>query len=83
VKRNDRDEPMWVSVHECVEAMLGISLYSYLYLKLAKTLCHSYYLLCFLSTKSENKNKRVEQVLPRSEGVGWGRGGPNNVYICE
>jgi hypothetical protein len=31
-----------------MEAMLGISLYSYLYLKLAKTLCLSYYLLCFL-----------------------------------
>jgi hypothetical protein len=34
-----------------MEAMLGISLYSYLYLKLAKTLCLSYYLLCFLFNK--------------------------------
>jgi hypothetical protein len=33
--------------------MLGISLYSYLYLKLAKTLCLSYYLLCFLFNKIE------------------------------
>jgi hypothetical protein len=33
-----------------MEAMLGISLYSYLYLKLAKT-CLSYYLLCFLFNK--------------------------------
>jgi hypothetical protein len=31
-----------------MEAMLGISLYGYLYLKLAKMLCLSYYLLCFL-----------------------------------
>jgi hypothetical protein len=31
-----------------MEAMLGISLYSYLYLKLAKTLCLSYYCLCLL-----------------------------------
>jgi hypothetical protein len=34
----------------CMEAMLGISLYSYLYLKLAKMLCLSY-LLCFLFNK--------------------------------
>jgi hypothetical protein len=31
-----------------MEAMLGISLYSYLYLKLAKMICLSDYLLCFL-----------------------------------
>jgi hypothetical protein len=48
VKKSGRDEPMWVAIHKCMEAMLGISLYSYLYLKLAKTLCFSYYLLCFL-----------------------------------
>jgi hypothetical protein len=36
-----------------MEAMLRISLYSYLYLKLAKTirLCLSYYFLCFLFNK--------------------------------
>jgi hypothetical protein len=34
-----------------MEAMPGISLYSYLYLKLAKILCLSYYLLCFLFNK--------------------------------
>jgi hypothetical protein len=33
VKRSGRDEPMWVVIHKCMEAMLGISLYSYLYLK--------------------------------------------------
>jgi hypothetical protein len=37
-------------------------------------LCPSYYLLCFSSTKPENK--RAEQVLPRSGREGWGvRGG--------
>jgi hypothetical protein len=41
VKRSGRDEPLWVGM--CIEAMLGISLYSYLYLKLAKMLCLSYY----------------------------------------
>jgi hypothetical protein len=48
--------------------MLGISLYSYLYLKLVKTLCLYYYLLCFLFNKIEEE---VEQVLPGSRGWGW------------
>jgi hypothetical protein len=84
VKRSGRDEPIQVAIYKCLEAMLGISLYSYLYLKLAKLLCLSYYL--FSSTKSETK--RAEQVLPRSwvggEGVGLGWGsGPNNAYTCK
>jgi hypothetical protein len=29
VKKSGRDELMWVAIHKCVEAMLGISLYSY------------------------------------------------------
>jgi hypothetical protein len=51
-----------------MEAVLGISLCSYLYLKLAKMLflVTSY---VFSSTKLE---KRAEQVLPGSEGVGTG-----------
>jgi hypothetical protein len=44
-----------------MEAMLGISLYSYPYLKLAKH-CLSYYCLCILF------NKIREKVLPGSEG---------------
>jgi hypothetical protein len=64
VKRSGRDEPTWVIIHMCMEATLRISLYSYLYLKLTITRCLSYYLLCFLFNKSENK--RVEQILPRS-----------------
>jgi hypothetical protein len=51
VKRPGRDEPMCVVIQMCMEAMLGISLYSFLYLKLAKMLCLSYYLLCFLFIK--------------------------------
>jgi hypothetical protein len=51
VKRSGRDEPIQDAVHMCTEAMLGICLYSCLYLKLAKTLCLSYYLLCFLLNK--------------------------------
>jgi hypothetical protein len=50
-KRSSRDEPIQVVKHMCMEAMLGISLHSYLYIKLAKMLCLSYYLLCFLFNK--------------------------------
>jgi hypothetical protein len=68
VKSSGRGEPMWVVIQMCMEAMLGISRYSYLHLKLAKTLCLSYYLLCFSSKKSEKK--KVEQVLPGSRRLG-------------
>jgi hypothetical protein len=52
-KRSGRNKPIWVVIHKCMGAMLGISLYSYLYPKLAKTFCLSYYLLCFLLNKIE------------------------------
>jgi hypothetical protein len=55
VKRSDRDEPMWVAIHKCMEATLGLSLYGYFYLKLAKMLCLSYYLSCFLFNKIGEK----------------------------
>jgi hypothetical protein len=41
-----------------METMLGISLYSYLYSKLAKTICLSY-LLCFLFNKITEKEGRT------------------------
>jgi hypothetical protein len=58
VKRSGRDESVWVAVHMCMEAMLGISLYIYLYIKLAKTLCLiiSY---VFSSTKLEKQEDRT------------------------
>jgi hypothetical protein len=68
VKRSAGDEPMWVAIHMCMVITLGISLYRYLYFKLAKTLC-LYHLLCFLF------NKIGEQVLPGSGGWWVGRGG--------
>jgi hypothetical protein len=55
VKRSGKDEPIQVAIHMCMKAMLGICLYRYLYLKLAKTLCLSYYLLVFSSTKLEKQ----------------------------
>jgi hypothetical protein len=63
----DRDEPKWVSMYMCVEAMLGISLYSCLYLKLAKLLCLSYYLLFFLFNKIPERKGRTGSAL----GGGW------------
>jgi hypothetical protein len=90
VKRSDTDEPRWVVIHMCMEAMLGISLYRDLYLKLAKTLCLYYYLLCFLFNKigqqegrtgSAWKKGRVGGRDREEEGIGAGeRSGPNNVY---
>jgi hypothetical protein len=64
-----RDEPMWVAIHMCMEATKGTSLYSYLYLRLAKTLCFLIISCIFSSTKSQNK--RAEQIL---QDRGWGGG---------
>jgi hypothetical protein len=61
VKRSGRDEPMWVATHKCIEARLGIFLYSYLYLKLAKTYVFFIIFYGFSSTKSVSM--RAEQVL--------------------
>jgi hypothetical protein len=62
-KRSGRDEPVWVVIHMCMEATLGISLYSYLYLTLAKTLCLSYYLLSFLFNKIGEQEGRTGSSL--------------------
>jgi hypothetical protein len=70
VKKTDRDEPMWVVIiHMCVESMLGISLHSYLYLKLAKLYVFLIISYIFSSTKLENK--RAQQVLPGKEEREW------------
>jgi hypothetical protein len=51
-----------------METVLGISLYSYLYLKLAKTVHLSCYLLrVFFNKVGEQEG---EQVLPKVGGVG-------------
>jgi hypothetical protein len=72
VKRFGKDELVWVGIHKCMEAMLGISLYSYLYLKVAKTLCLSYYLLHFFFNKIREQG--AELFLPGSK-EGWEDGG--------
>jgi hypothetical protein len=58
----------------CVEAMIGLSLYSYLSLKLAKMLCLSYYLLCFLFNKIGEEG-RTGSAWKRGALVGGGAGG--------
>jgi hypothetical protein len=65
VKRSGRDKPIQVAIHMCMEAMLGISLYSYLYLQRAKMVCLPYYFLFSLQQKSENK--RQNRFCPEAE----------------
>jgi hypothetical protein len=73
VTRSGIDDPVWVSIHKYMEAILGISLYTYCYLKLTKILCLSYYLLCFLFNKIGEEE--TIQVLPGSSRWGMVRGG--------
>jgi hypothetical protein len=54
-----------------MKATLRISLYNYFYLKLAKTLCLSYYLLCFLFNKIREQESRIGSAWKG----GWGEGG--------
>jgi hypothetical protein len=58
-----------------METMLGISLYSYRYLKLAKILCLSYYFLCLLINKIGEEGKTVSARKPRGWGEEGGDGG--------
>jgi hypothetical protein len=51
MKRTGRNEPIGIVIHICMETTQGDSLCSYLYLKLAKTPCFSFYLLWFLFHK--------------------------------
>jgi hypothetical protein len=66
VKRSVRDESICLVIHMCMQAVLGISLYSYPYLKLAKMLCLSYYCLCLLFNKIREEGRI---------GSAWKRGG--------
>jgi hypothetical protein len=61
VKRTGRDEPIGVVIYMCMETTQGNSLYSYVYLKLAKMPCFSYYYLCFFFYKI--REQEAEQIL--------------------
>jgi hypothetical protein len=69
VKRSGTDEPMPVVIHMCMKAMIGISLYSYLYLKVEKTLCLSYYCLCLLFNKIEEEGRTGSAWRGRGRGA--------------
>jgi hypothetical protein len=64
VKRSGRDESIRVVVHLCMEAILGISLYSYPYLNYQK---HFVFLIIAYVYSSTKLEKRAEQVLPEIE----------------
>jgi hypothetical protein len=59
VKRTGRDKPVAVVIHICMETIQVIYLYSYLYLKVAKRPCFSYYLLCFFFHKMAEQEGRT------------------------
>jgi hypothetical protein len=83
MKRSGRDESIRVVINLCMEAMLGISLYSYPYFNLRK---HFVFLIIAYVFSSTKLKKREEQVLPGSEVGGEGaegRNGPNNVCTYE
>jgi hypothetical protein len=63
-----------IAIHMYMGATLGISLYSYLYLKLAKTLCLSYYLF----NKIREQEGRTGSAWKGGGGEVW-----NNVYTCK
>jgi hypothetical protein len=73
VKRSHRDESIWVVIHMCIEAMLGISLYSYPDVKLVKMLCLSYCCLCLVFNKVGEEG-RTGSAWKQGGGVGRGRG---------
>jgi hypothetical protein len=84
VKRSGRSETMWVVIHMCMEPMLGISLYNYLYLKPAKMVCPSNYLLCFLFNKIGKEGGTCSAWKWGLGEWGCGRGGgTNNIYTCK
>jgi hypothetical protein len=89
VKRSGRDETIWVVIYLCMEAMLGISLHSYPYLKRAKTLLSFFLLL--ISTLQQNWRKEQNMFCLEVRGGWWGEEGvggrgrndPNNVCTYE
>jgi hypothetical protein len=65
VKRSGREEPMWFVIHMCMEAMLRIFLYSYLFLKLIKILS---FLLFIMFSLQQNSPEQVLHGSKRMRG---------------
>jgi hypothetical protein len=60
---------MWVAIHKCMKAMLGISLYGYLYSKKEKN-CYVFLIVSYVFSSTESEKKKAEQVQPGSGGLG-------------
>jgi hypothetical protein len=75
VKSSGRDEPMWVAIYKCMEAAVGISLYSYLYLKLAKMLSFLLSLMFSLQQnwRTRGQNRRTCSALKWDVAGGKGK----------
>jgi hypothetical protein len=57
VKSSGRDKTINVVIYICMEAMLGMPLYSYSYFRLAKPLCLSYHFLYLLFNKTGEEGR--------------------------
>jgi hypothetical protein len=74
VKRTGRGKSLGVVIHKCMVTIQGNSLCSYLYLKLAKIPCFSFYLLCFFLLQNR-RTVEWNRFCPGRRGVGTsGRG---------
>jgi hypothetical protein len=61
---------VWIAIHKCMEATLGISLYSYLYTKLAKRLS---FLLSLMFSLQQNQRRGWNRFCLEAGGFGeWG-----------
>jgi hypothetical protein len=69
---------MWVAIHKCMEAVLAISLYSYLYLKIAKKTM--YFLLSLMFSLQQNWRTRGQNRFCSEVA---GRGHKQCVYIWD
>jgi hypothetical protein len=80
VKRSGRDESFQVVIHLCMEAMLGISLYSYPYFSRKNALS---FLLLRMSSLQQNWRKGQKRFFLKARGLrrrgqGKGAGGRND-----
>jgi hypothetical protein len=73
VKGSSRHEPIQVVIHMCIEAMLGICLYSYLYLKLAKMM--SFLLSLMFSLQQNWRAREWNRFCLEARRMGGGGGG--------
>jgi hypothetical protein len=88
VKRSDIDESIWVVIYLCMEAMLGISLYSYPYLNKQKCFV---FLIIAMSSLQQNWRRVQNRFCLEARGEGGGERGygsvgrndPNNVCTYE